>query len=199
MAGSAGPGGVRAYRLRDTVLDGGVARAEKEIFDGVDTSLRSLLTFAPLPARPPQLGARSRSRSRAAVAEARKALAAGGEAAAVAPLDARAQGAARGARVAGVDEPPEDARYEIDFRLAQKEPQFAQALMLAADVRLDAVARDGLVVAGQPLQVDLLAANRGRTAVERRRSRRTASAPAPVLRGDWRMRPGSVEQLRLRR
>ena len=58
---------------------------------------------------------------------------------------------------------PETARYEIDFRLAKKEPQFAQALMLAADVRLDAVARDGLVVAGQPLQVDLLAANRGKT------------------------------------
>ena len=33
------------------VLDGGVARAEKEIFDGVDTSLRSLLAFAPERAR----------------------------------------------------------------------------------------------------------------------------------------------------
>ena len=39
--------------------------------------------------------------------------------------------------------------------------------MLAADVRLDAVARDGLVVAGQPLQVDLLAVNRGKTTVGR--------------------------------
>ena len=38
--------------------------------------------------------------------------------------------------------------------------------MLAADVRLDAVARDGLVVAGQPLQVDLMAANRGKSSVE---------------------------------
>ena len=38
--------------------------------------------------------------------------------------------------------------------------------MLAADVRLDAVARDGLAVAGQPLVVDLLAANRGRATVE---------------------------------
>ena len=44
FGGGGGPGGVRAYRLRDTVLDGGVARAEKEIFDGVDTSLRSLLS-----------------------------------------------------------------------------------------------------------------------------------------------------------
>ena len=83
-----GPGGVRAYRLRDTVLDGGVARSEKEIFDGVDTSLRSLLTFAPECAR----GARRRprSRSRAAVAEARKALAAGGESGDRCAADARA-------------------------------------------------------------------------------------------------------------
>ncbi len=44
-----------------------------------------------------------------------------------------------------VDRPAETARYEIDFRLAQKEAQFAQALLLAADVRLDAIARDGLV------------------------------------------------------
>src|SRR6185369_9153930 len=60
----------------------------------------------------------------------------------------------------------ENAKYEIDFRLAQKEPQFAQALLLAADFRIDAVARDALVVAGQPLQIDLMAANRGKTNVE---------------------------------
>ena len=42
-----GPAGVRAYRLRDSVLEGGVARPEKEIFDGVDTSLRSLLSLLP--------------------------------------------------------------------------------------------------------------------------------------------------------
>jgi LmbE family N-acetylglucosaminyl deacetylase len=159
-----GPGGVRAYRLRDSVLEGGVARPEKEIFDGVDTSLRSLLNFSP--AAPPGLAA-GLDRITTAVAEARKALGAGGEAAAVAPLTAGLK-ALREVR----DSLPslnlsEDARFEIDFRLAQKEPQFAQALMLAADVRLDAVARDGLVVAGQPLQIDLLAANRGKATVGR--------------------------------
>ena len=46
VAGRWGPGGVRAYRLRDTVLDGGVARTDRDVFDGVDTSLRSLLAFA---------------------------------------------------------------------------------------------------------------------------------------------------------
>ena len=74
--GPMGPGGVRNYRLRDTVLDGGVARSEREIFDGVDTSLRSLLRFAGTNA-PAELGPRLDVIA-ATVAEARKALAAGG-------------------------------------------------------------------------------------------------------------------------
>ncbi len=171
--GGGGPGGVRNYRLRDTVLGGGVARTEKEIFDGVDTSLRSLLAFAPTsaeatvgkPSVREDLGA-GLDRITAAVAEARTALKSGGEAAAVAPLTAGLK-ALRDVRasLASMDL-PEPVRYEIDFRLSKKEPQFAQALMLATDVRLDAVARDGLVVAGQPLQVDLMAANRGKSSVE---------------------------------
>jgi LmbE family N-acetylglucosaminyl deacetylase len=161
--GGGGPGGVRAYRLRDTVLDGGVARTEREVFDGVDTSLRSLLAFAP--GAPAELGA-GLDRITAAVVDARRALSASGEAATVAPLTAGLK-ALRDVRASLASmNISESARYEIEFRLARKEPQFAQALMLAADVRLDAVARDGLVVAGQPLQVDLMAANRGRSTVE---------------------------------
>ena len=159
--GPMGPGGVRAYRLRDTVLEGGVARSEREIFDGVDTSLRGLLRFAPANA-PADLGTRLDAIA-AWVAEARAALAAKGTTAAVTPI-ARGLTAVRELRRA-LGGLTEDARYELDFRLAQKEKQFEQALVLAADIRLDAIARDGLVVAGQPLQVDLPAANRGRTAV----------------------------------
>lgn len=163
FGGGGGPGGVRNYRLRDTVLDGGVARTEKEIFDGVDTSLRSLLSFAP--SAPAELGA-GFDRITAAVVEARKALSASGEAATVAPLTAGLR-ALRDVRASlAAMNLSEAARYEIDFRLAKKEPQFAQALMLATDVRIDAIARDGLVVAGQPLQVDLMAANRGKSSVE---------------------------------
>ena len=170
-----GPGGVRAYRLRDSVLDGGVNRPEREIFDGVDTSLRSLLAFAPN--APAELGA-GLDRISAAVAEARDQFAAGGESAAVAPLAAGLR-ALRAVRASlGAMTIPDSAKFEIDFRLAQKEPQFAQALMLAADVRLDAVARDGLVVAGQPLQIDLLAANRGKIAVDRTVTATGFEAPA---------------------
>ena len=157
-----GPGGIRNYRLRDSVLDGGVNRPDKEIFDGVDTSLRSLLAFAPN--APAELAA-GLDRISASVAEARMALAAGGEGVAVAPLAAGVK-ALREVRASLASMSlPETAKFEIDFRLAQKEPQFAQALMLATDIRLDAVARDGLVVAGQPVAIDLPVSNRGRNNV----------------------------------
>jgi hypothetical protein len=160
--GGGGPAGVRAYRLRDSVLEGGVARPEKEIFDGVDTSLRSLLSFAP--SAPPALG-EGLDRVSAAVVEARKALASGGESATVAPLAAGLKALREVRASLASTSLPETAKFEIDFRLAQKEPQFAQALMLATDIRLDAVARDGLVVAGQPVAIDLPVSNRGRNNV----------------------------------
>ena len=40
----------------------------------------------------------------------------------------------------------EEGRYEIDFRLAQKEEQFQDALVLAQSLRIDATANDGLIV-----------------------------------------------------
>ena len=174
-----GPGGVRNYRLRDTVLDGGVARQETAIFDGVDTSLRSLLRFAPASAgastsakatadKPAGTGARETlaaglDRIATEVAEARKALAAGGTAAAAAPL-ARGLKTVRDLRGA-LTAFDQAARYELDFRLAQKEDHFEQALLLAADVRLEAIARDGLVPAGHPVGVQLIAARRGNVPV----------------------------------
>ena len=159
--GPMGPGGVRAYRLRDTVLDGGVARNERELFDGVDTRLRSLVRFAGANA-PADLGTRLDSIA-ATIAEAREALATRGTAATAAPL-ARGLKAVRELRGA-LSAIEQAARYEIDFRLAQKEDQFEQALLLAADVRLEALARDGLVPAGHPVSVQLIAARRGQVPV----------------------------------
>ena len=164
--GGFGPGGVRAYRLRDTVLEGGVARSERDIFDGVDTSLRSLLRFSPSAKATgdkasdavADLGTRLDAIA-AWVAQARTALAAKGAGAAAVSI-ARGLTAVRDLREA-LAALPEDARYEIDFRLAQKEKQFEQALVLAADVRLDAIARDGLVPPGHPVAVNLIAAKRG--------------------------------------
>jgi LmbE family N-acetylglucosaminyl deacetylase len=172
-AGGQGPMsmGIRSYRLRDTVLDGGVAREEREIFDGVDTSLGSLAAYAG--ATPPAGLAAALARISGTVADARGALASRGESATIAPL-ARGLNEVRALRQSlGARGLADEARYEIDFRLKQKEDQFAAALVLATDVRLEAIARDGLVVPGQPVQVELQAANRGAAAV----------TVAPVLNG----------------
>jgi hypothetical protein len=59
----------------------------------------------------------------------------------------------------------ESGVFEIDHRLSLKESQFAEALLLASDVRVEAIARDGLVIPGQSVQVELLVANRSRVPV----------------------------------
>jgi hypothetical protein len=61
---------------------------------------------------------------------------------------------------------PDEARYEIDFRMVQKEQQFIQALIAATDTRLEAIANDGVVTPGQQVGVQLIAAVRGSTSVE---------------------------------
>jgi LmbE family N-acetylglucosaminyl deacetylase len=159
-----GPGGVRAYRLRDTVLPDGVERTETEMFDGVDTRLVSLAPRFAGPTAPAAL-VQGLEGIAARVAEARTALAGGTSQDAIAPLAAglrqvRALRAALGSFGLG-----DDARFEIDFRLAQKESQFADALRLAADVRLEVLAADGLVVRGQAVPVQMLIGNRGTTPV----------------------------------
>jgi LmbE family N-acetylglucosaminyl deacetylase len=156
-------GGIRNYRLLDTVLPGGVDRPDPEMFDGVDTRLVGLARHAG--ATPPAALSEGLTRIADAANEARSAVGTGGSAAAVAPIAAglRQLRAVRAALAAmGLDD---NARYEIDVRLAHKERQFVDALVLAAEISLDAVANDGLIVAGQPVQVRVLAANRGEAPV----------------------------------
>jgi LmbE family N-acetylglucosaminyl deacetylase len=157
-------GGARAYRLRDTVLPDGVDRVETEPFDGIETNLSSLATFAG--ANPPAALSTALSTISNAVKTARSQLSSGGNGATVPSL---AEGLTAVRRLRGdlASMPIEaDGRFEIDFRLAQKEAQLITALLLAADVKLDAVATDGLVVAGQPVDVRLSAGVRGNVPVQ---------------------------------
>ena len=55
----------------------------------------------------------------------------------------------------------DSARYEIDFRLKIKERDYEDAVLAAHGLTFDAVADDGLVIAGQPVKLSLLAVNRG--------------------------------------
>ncbi|MGQ0733119.1 MAG: PIG-L family deacetylase [Acidobacteriota bacterium] len=156
--GGFGPGGARGYRLLDTALADGVNREESDPFDGIDTSLTGLARYAG-PAPPAALTA-SLERIGAAVADARLAFKKAGSMAAVPGL-VRGLTAVRSLRAAvGSMGLADDARYELDHRLSFKAGQFAEALLAAAQVRVEAIARDGLVVPGQRVQIDLLAANR---------------------------------------
>jgi LmbE family N-acetylglucosaminyl deacetylase len=157
-----GFGGPRGYRLHDTVLEGGVTRTETHPFDGVDTSLKALAAFAG--AMPPPALTAGIDRIQAAVAEARKAVDAG-SGAAVTPLVRGLRAVRELRRGLGSMGLPDEASYEIDHRLKLKESQFSEALLLATDVRVEAIARDNLVVPGQNVQVDLLIANRSRNPV----------------------------------
>jgi LmbE family N-acetylglucosaminyl deacetylase len=158
-----GFGGPRGYKLHDTVLPDGVGRAETHPFDGIDTSLQSLTLFAgeEVPAELTTMLDRIQS----TVNEARAAVDAGGSGAAVTAL-VRGLGAVRGLRRAiGSMGLSDSGAFEIDHRLSFKEAQFAEALLLASDVRVEAIARDGLVVPGQNVQLELLIANRSRVPV----------------------------------
>ena len=53
------------------------------------------------------------------------------------------------------------ARFEIDFRLAPKERQFQDALLLTHGIRVEVLADDGVVVPGQPIKLSLVAGNNG--------------------------------------
>lgn len=162
--GMLGPGSVRAYRLRDTVLPDGLDRVEADPFDGVETGLATLAAYAG--STPPAALTAALTRIGERVAAARQALAARGSAATAAPL-AEGLTAVRALRRdlggMGLDD---GARFEIDFRLAQKESQFADTLVIAADVRLEAIADDGLVTPGQAVGVRMLAATRGSVPVQ---------------------------------
>ena len=55
----------------------------------------------------------------------------------------------------------DSARYEIDFRLGNKERDYEDAVLAAHGLTFDAVADDGLVIAGQPVRLSIVAVNRG--------------------------------------
>ena len=153
-----GPAGGR-YRLAETTIAGHSAGGETSLFDGVDTSIEGLARFAG-ESPPPALG-----RALAALARhAREALDG---------FESTGMAGARGPVLAGLEALrrlrssladsglTDEARREIDFRLATKERQFERAAVLSYGLQLDAFANDGVVTPGQSVDVELRAANQG--------------------------------------
>ena len=184
-----GPAAIR-YRLDDTVIPGHAGQAEQALFDGVDTSIAGLARHAG-PQPPPGLveGLATLARhaatslqvyERGAVEAQRVTLLAG-------------LGAVRTLRdQLGTFGLSDEAVFEIDFRLAQKQAQYERAVVLAHNLRLDVFADDGVVTPGQPVTVLAQVANHGGAAATVERVRFEGFAAAESTCGTGALAPGAV-------
>jgi hypothetical protein len=154
-----GLGGGGGYQLIDSTIPGQNDKTETSLFDGVDTRLEALAQYAG--PNPPAALVSAIGAIAADAKLARGAFDSGNDAATAQPIEAglaaiRALRAQLGKM--GLDD---SARYEIDFRLRLKERDYEDAVLAAHGLSFDAVADDGLVIAGQPVKLSLLAVNRG--------------------------------------
>jgi len=147
------------FELVESTLPGGTAAVEQTLFDGIDYSIAGLARFAGN--RPPRELSQGLNAIAAAVQSAQKAFQASNEAATLQPLltGLRAVRQLRAVvRQLAIDEA---GKFEIEFRLRQKEREFQQAIALANSIHIEALADDGIVTPGQQVRVSLLIANRG--------------------------------------
>ena len=161
--GRGGGGGGGQYQLVDSTIPGQMQKDEASLFDDIDITLAGVAQFAG--ANPPEALTAGSPAIVDQAQRAKKAFDAGNDAGTAAPIEAglTALRALRG-QLASM-RLSDAARYEIDFRLKIKERDYQDAVLAAHGLTFDAVADDGLVVAGQPVTLSLLAVNRGATEV----------------------------------
>lgn len=144
----------RTYKLWDSTLES-KSVAPKDLFAGIDVSLHGLLrVHGP---NPPAALAPGLDAIAAHVTEARGALRSGGPTATIAPLAAGLRAVRDLRKLVTAEDSNKDGAYEVDLRLAQKEREFEDALLVAAGTRLDAIADDGVVTPGQMVNVSVYA------------------------------------------
>jgi LmbE family N-acetylglucosaminyl deacetylase len=147
------------FQLIESTIPQQKDKTETSLFDGVDTRLEAIVQYAGV--NPPAALVSALSAIAANANAARKAFDSGDDAGTAQPIEAGLS-AIRTLRAAlagmGLDD---SARYEIDFRMRIKERDYQDAVLAAHGLSFDAVADDGLVIAGQPLKLSILAVNRG--------------------------------------
>ena len=154
-----GPSAQSTYQLVETTLPAQMQKDETSLFDGVDSSLPSLAKFAG--ARPPKELTDGLAAIANATQAAQKTFDTVNDDATLKPLlDGlfAVRVLRRELRAMAIDEA---GKYEIDFRLRQKEGEFQQAIPARQRRRVEALADDGVVVPGQPVKVNVIVANRG--------------------------------------
>jgi LmbE family N-acetylglucosaminyl deacetylase len=147
------------YQLVESTIPGQMQKDETSLFEGVDTTVAGLARIAG--ARPPRDLTQGLGVIATAALAAQKNFDTVGDQATVKPLlDGlfAVRVLRRELRTMSIDE---GARYDIDFRLRQKEREFQQALLAANGIQLEALADDGVVVPGQTATVSVIVANRG--------------------------------------
>jgi LmbE family N-acetylglucosaminyl deacetylase len=150
---------VRTYQLVESTLSGQQQRDERSLTDGLETSISSLAQLAG--PRPPKDLVDSLAAIASSVDAAQKKFDGETDEAVVAPLLSgllevrRLRGALRELSM------DDAAKYEIDFRLRQKEREFQQAVLVANGLRIEALADDGVVVPGEAVKVSVIVANNG--------------------------------------
>ena len=159
-AGMPGRGG---YQLMETTISGQKEKEESSLFDGVGVSLTSIAQYAG--ANPPPALTSGLTSILTEGQRAQAAFDSGNDAGVAAPVEAglEALRALRG-QLSGMGL-SDGARYEIDFRLRQKERDYENAVLAAHNLTFDALADDGLVLGGQALRLSFSAVNRGATEV----------------------------------
>jgi LmbE family N-acetylglucosaminyl deacetylase len=148
-----------SYQLVETTIPGQMQKDETALFDGVDTTIASLASFAG-PRPPKDLTEGLKVIATAALTAQRLFDTSTDEATLKPILDGlfAVRVLRRELRSLAIDE---GAKYEIDFRLRQKEGELQSAALIAGRVKVEALADDGVVVPGQPVKVNVIVANYG--------------------------------------
>ena len=158
------PGGGRGggYCLVDTTLPGQMTKTnETGLFDGIDITVNGLARFAG--ANPPAALVAGLKAVNDQADLAKKTFASGNDAATTAPIEAGLTAVRALRSQLGSMGLSDSARYEIDFRLKNEEQDFVNAVIQAHSLAFFAASTDGLVVAGQPINLNVAVTNRGET------------------------------------
>jgi len=153
------PSAVSMYQLDETTMPGQAQKDETSLFEGVESTLASLASFAG--PRPPRDLTEGLKVIATAALTAQKIFDTATDEATLKPiLDGlyAVRVLRREVRAMSIDEA---AKYDIDFRLRQKEGEFQTAALLADGVRVEALADDGVVVPGQAVKVNVIVASHG--------------------------------------
>src|SRR5258706_7944263 len=142
---------------------------EKMLTDGIDSSISSLAQSGG--PRPPKERVDGLAAIAAQVRAAQQRFDSSTDDTAVAPLVSGLH-SVRVLRAQLRALPMEEAgKFDIEFRLRQKEREFQQAIIIANGLRIDALSNDGVVVPGQDVRLSLIVANNGAGEVAIRQSR----------------------------